>query len=903
MSSTLRVSFSNLPIRRKGLAVIAIPVLALLVSLLLTSYAQWKANAAGGSIEHTLGVEKEIYNAILTVLQVQSAARDHATNADRDAAQYQQARQKLAEQLQVLESHTADNPHPTSRVRRCRALVTAAGPVNKNSLLMNAIDQGLRAMLVEEERLLTLQTAARTRATLTLTITIALSLALGVFAALAAVSLFTSGISRPLIALALNADRLERGQPLLPLPHGTGEFGRLCVALQNACATLRETGERLKLALKTGRITMWESNASGELRYEGKDEFIESTSYPADLLPSTLGALFDLVEPSQRAMIQQEFASAMASNVEFRKEYEVVSADHSVRSVSLNARQYSRGRDDAVILGVMMDTTERRRSEQQAKQLAKSEQHLREQTRVLTCVLDSMGDGVVVADSTGKFLLFNPAAEKHLGIGALEGVPSQWTRQYGIFCADQVTPYPAADLPLAKAIRGLSVDGEDLFVRNPSLTNGAWITTTARPLKNEDGTIWGGVVVISDITGRKRVDQALSAAKDDAENASRAKNEFLSRMSHELRTPLNSILGFSQILKMHDLPQRPQECVQHIIRAGTHLLALIDEVLDIARIEAGKLSLSLEPMLISDSIHQVLDMVRPLAASRQIDLVVNCPRDARQHIRADRQRLHQVLLNLLSNAIKYNRDEGRVEISCCETNAGQLRINVRDTGPGISEIDQVRLFTPFERLGANQSEIQGTGLGLALSKCLVEAMDGKIGVTSLLGTGSTFWIEFPCSEAPEESLQRNELLSVMGLKRFEETRSVLYIEDNVSNTRLMEHIAGYRPHIRLVPAIQGRMGLELAREHQPDLILLDLHLPDLSGDQVFNILHADPKTSGIPVIVISADATPGQVNRLLSAGVTAYMTKPVDVEKLLKLLDEHLVDGGGPRDRSLLAGG
>jgi signal transduction histidine kinase/CheY-like chemotaxis protein len=425
------------------------------------------------------------------------------------------------------------------------------------------------------------------------------------------------------------------------------------------------------------------------------------------------------------------------------------------------------------------------------------------------------------------------------------------------------------------------------------ISEGAWISITASPLKDELGAIWGGVVVFADITERKRVDQALHVAKDDAERANRAKSEFLSRMSHELRTPLNSILGFSQILKMHDLPERPRECVEHVMKGGTHLLGLIDEVLDIARIEAGRLALSPEPVLASDSVHQVLDMVRPLAAARNITLTFDRPRSCQQHILADRQRLHQVLLNLLSNAVKYNHDGGRVDISCNKSPDRQLRLSVRDTGAGISEADQARLFAPFERLAANDSEVQGTGLGLALSKRLMEAMGGKIGLESLPGDGSTFWIELPHAEAPEDAVHRQEQLSMIGIKHIQGTRTVLYIEDNLSNMRLMEHIVSYRPQISLVPAMQGRLGLELAYQHRPDLILLDLHLPDLSGDEVLKRLQADPRTRGIPVVMISADATPGQVNRLLGAGAAAYLTKPLNVENLLKVFDDHLAEFAG----------
>jgi CheY-like chemotaxis protein len=359
-------------------------------------------------------------------------------------------------------------------------------------------------------------------------------------------------------------------------------------------------------------------------------------------------------------------------------------------------------------------------------------------------------------------------------------------------------------------------------------------------------------------------------------------------MSHELRTPLNSVIGFSQILKMHELGERPLECTEHILKAGIHLLGLIDEVLDIARIEAGKLPISSEPVLVSDAVHEAVEMVRPLADARGIRIGLDCVASCRQHVRADRQRLKQVLLNILSNAVKYNSENGRVYVTCKNSQAGMLRLNVVDTGNGVSEADQSRLFIPFQRLSAAETEVQGTGLGLALSKRLVEVMGGSIGVMSAPGHGSTFWIEFEKVGDPESAVNVESIASASQLTRIEGRRTVLYIEDNLANLRLMEHIVSYRPYIRLIPAMQGRLGLDLARQHAPDLILSDLHLADISGREVLAALQSDPLTSGIPLIVISADATPGQVSRLLSAGAAGYLTKPLNVEALLKTLDAHL---------------
>ena len=294
--------------------------------------------------------------------------------------------------------------------------------------------------------------------------------------------------------------------------------------------------------------------------------------------------------------------------------------------------------------------------EDRDRKLVISEETLQNETRILKAILNSIGDGVVVADPNGKFLVFNPAAKQILGIGHTDTPPEQWPKQYGLYLPDTVTPYPPSEVPLSRALRGQASDKVEIFVRHREHPEGAWLSVTARPLIDERGYSCGGVAIFRDISGRKRTEEALRHAKEDAERANRAKSEFLSRMSHELRTPLNSILGFAQVLQMGgELPTRALECVQHILKGGRHLLRLIDEVLDIARIESGRLTLSVEPVLVTDAISQTLEMVRPIAQSRGIQLSSDTSLCSQQHVLADRQRLHQVLLNLAANAIKYNR--------------------------------------------------------------------------------------------------------------------------------------------------------------------------------------------------------------------------------------------------------
>jgi PAS domain S-box-containing protein len=412
-----------------------------------------------------------------------------------------------------------------------------------------------------------------------------------------------------------------------------------------------------------------------------------------------------------------------------------------------------------------------------------------------------------------------------------------------------------------------------------------WVRDEQRLLRDEAGHPREVVGVLSDVSEHRR----LEGAKEAAEAANLAKNEFLSRMSHELRTPLNSVLGFGQLLQLDVESEENRESVSQILKAGQHLLSLIDEVLDIARIESGQMSLSVEPVFVSATVQEALDLVRLLAAEQGISVRAQEALACEHFVRADQQRLKQVLLNLLSNAIKYNRREGTVTLSCEAAPQNRIRIVVADTGFGIAASKMQRLFTPFERLDADQAGVEGTGLGLALSLGLMEAMGGTLGVESEPGRGSRFWIELPRTEAPAiVDVVPADAPPLVLDSAPEQTHTVLFIEDNLANVRLLERLFQRRPQVRLLTAMQGSLGLQLAREQRPDLILLDLNLPDLPGDVVLRHLRQDPDLREIPIVMISGDAIPSQVQRVLDLGAAAYITKPFDIQELLRLVDVKL---------------
>jgi signal transduction histidine kinase/ActR/RegA family two-component response regulator len=411
------------------------------------------------------------------------------------------------------------------------------------------------------------------------------------------------------------------------------------------------------------------------------------------------------------------------------------------------------------------------------------------------------------------------------------------------------------------------------------------------PLETEEGVLVSSA--IRDITERKRIERTLNEQKIELERASQAKDRFLTSMSHELRTPLNAILGFAQLLANESLPAtvvQKRTFVQNIVTSGRHLLTLINEILDLAKIESGSLSLSIEPVALPALLEEVRVMVEEQAQQRKIDMVFSpCEQLT---VRADHTRLKQVLLNLLSNAIKYNRPAGKVELEISQPDPQRVRIAIRDTGKGLDDAQMAELFQPFNRLGQEAGSEEGTGIGLVVTKRLVELMGGGMGVHSCIGVGSIFWIELDTMAAlPPSLLAETENLLESGADADDDASGqalLLYVEDNPASLRLVEDIVSFLPHLRMISATDARHGIALALERRPDVILMDINLPGMNGNQAQRILRNDPRTAHIPVIALTANAMKGDIRHGLAAGFFRYLTKPVEISLLNAAIDEAL---------------
>ena len=513
-------------------------------------------------------------------------------------------------------------------------------------------------------------------------------------------------------------------------------------------------------------------------------------------------------------------------------------------------------------------------------ELARVNGELSRSQAFLDSVVENIPNMVFVKDADElRFVRVNRAEEELLGRPRSELIGKD---DYDLFPRAEADAFRQKDREVLAGHSAVDIPEEP--VDTPTLGRRI-LHTKKMPLFNDDGKPMYLLGISEDVTAQKETREAIEAARIALEAASAAKSDFLSRMSHELRTPLTAILGFSELLGFEDLTEPQRSNLRHISAAGQHLLALINEVLDISRIESGTMTISPEPVGVRDLLDELVVLLGPQAGGRDVTVDV-VSADCDLHVLADRQRLKQVLLNLMSNAIKYNREGGSVRVTCRST-TDLLRIEVTDSGYGLAPNQVDRLFRPFERLGAEVGSIEGTGMGLALSKGLIEAMGGTIGVDSTLDVGSTFWIELGLTPAAAAA-QSAEPHTPAPDPAPGADHTILYIEDNQANQRLVQQILTRRPGITLLVASHGAFGVELARERRPGLILLDLHLPDLPGRDVLRLLRAYPETRDIPVLVVSADASAGQAGRLAEEGATGYLTKPLSVGAFLATVDEIL---------------
>jgi PAS domain S-box-containing protein len=514
------------------------------------------------------------------------------------------------------------------------------------------------------------------------------------------------------------------------------------------------------------------------------------------------------------------------------------------------------------------------------KLVAERTLELAESERRLKAILFHSPAAISLKDSAGRYLLVNREFERVAGVSA-DGIVGKTDAD--VFPPRLADVYRGNDARVLEHRHGIEI--EETFLQG----DGAHVHHAIKfPLLDDGGHPYALCAIAIDITERKKMDDALKMARMEADRANRAKSDFLSRMSHDLRTPLNAILGFAQLLEVEVPTENTRDSIAQILHGGKYLLVLINEVLDIARIEAGHLSLSIEPVDARETVRLVANLVRPLADQRGIRIVIDEPRTSDVFVRADRQRLNQVLMNLLSNAVKYNRVGGLVTVGFEKVDE-RMRITVTDTGAGLPPAKLAMLFQPFERLGAEQTSVEGTGLGLALSRGLADAMGGTLGVTSEVDRGSTFWIELALTEPAHAVVDAEpEARPADAMAPRSTTGVVLYVEDNRSNVRLMERVLQRRAGVRLLHAPSGADGVAMAREHRPDLILLDLHLPDIPGEEVLQRLSQDPELRDIPVAILSADALPAHPRRLKTASAIAYLTKPLDIRLVLQLVDETL---------------
>ena len=510
-------------------------------------------------------------------------------------------------------------------------------------------------------------------------------------------------------------------------------------------------------------------------------------------------------------------------------------------------------------------------------------------------IVDSLTSSIAVLDADGIIVAVNKSWRYFALDNNLSGLSAGIGLRYldAIKVSSHGEDADGAEAALT-GIRAVMLGEQDTFtLEYPCHFPGVrrWFSMSVSKLH---GVQRGAVIAHSDVTDRKQAEVALQekhveleSSKSVAEKANLAKSEFLSSMSHELRSPLNAILGFAQLLESDTPTPTPEqkESITLILKAGWHLLKLINEILDLAKIESGQMPLLQEPVSLTEVILECREMIEPQAQQYGIQ-IIHSTLVAPYYIHADRTRVKQVLLNLLSNAIKYNRTQGTVEVICTESRPGRIRVSIRDTGAGLDAEQVAQLFQAFNRLGQEAGGMEGTGIGLVVARQLVELMGGVIGVESSVGVGSEFWFELIAVAGPHLSREEVEATALLRppAPGEELLQTVLYVEDNPANLKLVVQLIARYPSIRLLTAVDGQSGIKIACESQPDVILMDINLPGIDGFEALTILRAEPATASIPVIALSANAMPTDIEKGMQAGFFCYITKPIKVNEFMEAL-------------------
>ena len=694
---------------------------------------------------------------------------------------------------------------------------------------------------------------------------------------------------------------------------------RLAALLRGAIATGGETSPSLlgpKRLLAVDDSITYLQELGSQLRREGYHVVMASSGEEAlELLAAQPvdGILLDLVMPGlsgqdtckrikQRAewrdiplimLTARDDRDAMIEGINAgADDYIAKSADFDVLKARLRAqlrRKYFEDENRRIREKLVRRETEATAREQGEAEQKKLDQRLRDQQFYTRSLIESNIDALMTTDPLGIITDVNKQMEALTGCtrDELIGAPSK----------NYFTDPERAEAAIKLVLREKKVTDYELTARarDGKKTEVSYNATT---FYDRDRTLQGVLAIARDVTERKRNEQALqetnielASAKSAAEEANLAKSDFLSSMSHELRSPLNAILGFAQLMELASpLPTDSQkESIAQILQAGWHLLKLINEILDLSVIESGKVSLSTESVSLAEVMSECQAMMEPQA--QQLGIGMTFPRfDNPFFVSADRTRLKQIVINLLSNAIKYNKEQGTVVVDCTTSTPGFTRISVKDTGAGLSPEKLAQLFQPFNRLGQEAGGVAGTGIGLVVTKRLAELMGGVLGVESTAGEGSVFWCELISCAAPELVVESGEAATVdrPPVPAGARPRTLLYVEDNPANMKLVEQLIARRPDMRLLTAVNGTLGIEVARTTRPTVILMDINLPGISGVEALKVLRIDPATAHIPVVALSANAMPRDIEMGLDAGFFRYLTKPIKIKEFMDTLNTAL---------------